>query len=191
MSINYSQPSQSSGSPIKAAPIFLALLILIGVGAMGTYTIKGIRRAQESRATRHLCHTWARKVLADAKANPPEIGTYIATLPVSDIWEQPLTSILVAQELSNVATVHSSGRDMIVSNDDYTSVEIDRHVRKSILKGIVAGSHAAGKGLTSGVIQGLGEAKDVSLKKAKEGATKVKTSLMSRFRKKEKSDENG
>lgn len=191
MSINFSQPSQNSGSPIKAAPIFIVLLILIGAGIFVTEGIKVFRRVQEDRDTRHLCHRWARKVLAEAKADPPEIGTYVATLPVTDIWEQPLTSVLVVQDLSNIATVHSYGRDMRVSDDDYASVEIDHHVRKSILKGIVAGSHSVGKGLTSGIIEGLGEAKDVSLKKAKEGATRVEISLMSRFKKKEKSDENG
>jgi len=161
---------------------FLMVTVIVAVGAVVVF---GIQRGMEDRAAQNLCRVWANTIIAEAKANPPEVGRYEAELPVTDFWGQPLTSVLVVEELANFAEVRSNGRDMIVSNDDYVSSDIDVHVRKSILKGIVVGSHSMGKGLTSGVIEGLGEAKHASLKKAKEGASKVKTSLMGRFKRKE------
>ena len=149
-------------------------------------------RAKEDRATQSLCYEWVYRILADAKRNPPEVGSYEADLPVNDSWGQPLTSILVVEELSNFARVHSIGRDMIVgSDDDYVYSHEDIHLRKSFLKGIRVGAHSAGKGLTSGVIEGFGEAKDASLRKAKEGASKAKAGLMSRFKRMEKTGEDG
>lgn len=190
MQTNFSQPLRSSGK-INAPQFFLVLFSLVGLGAVGTYGVKAIWRAHEDRVTRDLCREWAHTILADAKSSPPEVGVYEAVLPVNDMWEQSLTSVLIVEELANSVTVHSMGRDMIVSVDDCSYTGKDIHVRKSILKGIVAGSHSAGKGLTSGVIEGLSKAKDASLIKAKEGVRKVKTSLMSRFKRKEKSNGNG
>lgn len=174
---------------VNAPKIFLVLVALVVLGAVGTYGVKAIQearaRAEEDRVTQELCRIWTGKILAAAKKDQPEEGTYEADLPIEDSWGQPLTSILNVGELSNFARVHSNGRDMIADNeDDHVFSKTDVHVRKSILAGLAAGSHSVGKGITTGVIDGLAEAKDASLKKAKEGAAKVKTSLMSRFKKK-------
>lgn len=189
------QSSQNSGNEIPKI-FFIVLIGLVGLGAVSTYAVNAIREsrrlAAEDRSTFNLCRTMALQILADAKSSAPEVGTYEASLETIDSWDQPLTSVLVVEELHNTVSVRSLGRDSISgTEDDHSYRKTDVHIRKSILNGIVAGSHSAGKGLTSGVIEGLSKAKDASLIKAKEGVRKVKTSLMSRFKRKEKSNGNG
>ena len=193
MPMNLSSPSPKFGETpphkINAPKIFIVLMSVVVAGAFATAGVQAIgaamQRADEDRAAKNLCRSMVAQILADAKQNPPEVGIYEATLSETDSWKQPLTSVLIVEELSNSATVSSTWRDRVVSDDDYSFHQSDVHVRKSVLKGITAGAHSAGKGLTSGVIEGLGEATDASLKKAKAGAKKVKTSLMGRFKKKE------
>lgn len=175
---------------------FLILICLVSLGAVGTYAVNAIgesrRLAAEDRSTFTLCRTTALQILADAKSSAPKVGTYEALLETIDIWDQPLTSVLVVEELQNMVSVRSLGRDSISgTEDDFIVAVTDIHIRKSILKGTVAGSHSVGKGLTTGIIEGLSEVKDTSLAQAKEGVKKVKTSLISRFKRKEKSDGNG
>ncbi len=194
MPMSFSPPSPNAGSDgkIGASQVFIILAVIVVAGAAITFGVQAIQaamlRADEDRATQALCRMWVVDILAEAKQNPPDVGTYEAMLPANDSWGQPLTSVLIVEELENFARVRSYGRDLIFdTGDDHVFSKTDVHIRKSILKGITAGAHSAGKGLTSGVIEGLGEA---SLEKAKAGAKKVKTSLMDRFKKKEPQDED-
>ncbi len=183
---------QTDSSP----QLFLVSVGLVCLGAVGTYTVRAIQdamqRSREDRATQALCYSTAKDILVDAKHSPPEVGTYEATLDVTDSWDQSLTSVLVVGELSNSVSVKSIGRDSISgTKDDHRFSKTDVHVRKSILKGIGSGVHAAGKGVTTGVAEGVGTVGSAAWKKAKAGVSRVKSSLLSKFKRKEKSDEDG
>lgn len=197
MQMNSSHLSRDSAdSPqVSSQQLFAVVLVIVLFGAAFTFGFKHFSKVAEDRAAKELCRVWAGKILADAKQNPPEIGIYTATLLVEDSWGQPLISTLVVEELRNTVTVVSTGRDhvkgILLECDDQFYQSTDIHVRKSLVKGIESGTHAAGKGFTTGIIEGLGQATDASFKKAKAGAKKVKSDLMNRFKKKESNNENG
>jgi len=159
----------------------LAVIILLAAGF--TY-IPGCLDRQEALK---LCRQSCGSILREAKIEKPEIGSYEATLDVTDPWGNNLHSALGVAELSNTVLVASAGKDgEIGTDDDIAAKDTDVHIRKTLAKGIQSGAHSAGKGLTSGVIEGLGEASDAAVTKAKAGFTKTKSKFMSRFKKKDK-----
>lgn len=174
----------------QASRLCLGLLAVLLMAFVGNAAGKAIVRAREDRTASNLCRYWAHMILVDAKQSRPEEGTYNATLEIVDGWGQPLTSSLIVRELTNTVYVYSTGRDQVKSDDDLHYRDRDVHVRKSVLKGIGSGAHSAGKGFTSGVIEGLGEANSAAWNKAKEGAKKVKSDLMSKFKKEKKNEDD-
>lgn len=164
--------------------------VAIGTGFSYSVLVPWINHMQ----ARALCQTWAYKILADAKRNPPEEGIYAATLDVRDEWGTPLTAHLTVTELYNHVVVLSAGSDKVLNGGDPASSVHDNHIRKGILKGIGAGAHSASKGFTTGILEGLSEAKNASLSKVESRITRSKNGLISRFKKQERdhalNDEN-
>lgn len=166
--------------PAASSLIGGGIFLLIAFIIFGISTIPG---CVEREKARNLCQSWCSRVLAEAKSTNPEIGVYEATLPATDPWDNSLQSTLHAGELNNTVTVVSFGKDTLIgTSDDIVVADVDVHIRKTIAKGIESGAHSFGKGLAGGVVEGLGEAKEASLSKAKIGFTKAKDGLMSRFK---------
>lgn len=159
-------------------------ILLLALGVFGvTSTIPGC--IERDKALK-LCQNWCHRVLAEAKIANPEEGAYEADLEVLDPWDGSLHSILHVEELRNTVVVFSSGEDGEPgTRDDITAGDSDIHIRKSVKKGIESGAHSFGKGLTSGVVEGLGNVSEVSVKKAKAGIKKAKDGLMAKFKKKD------
>lgn len=178
---------KKSGIPWRdGAQASLGIGLLVLFVAVASLVV--IHISQNSK-THRLCKEWLRKVLIEAKADPPEYGIYEATLPVSDLWETPLLSALTVEQYSNSVIVLSAGRDMEYhTDDDFVHARSDIHKRKVIAKALEEGSTSIGKGFAKGVIEGIGEATNASVATAKSGAAKVKGKLMAHFRKKEETE---
>lgn len=164
----------------------LLVLIAIGVLAASFTMIPGCMDRQKAKAQ---CDKWVDRVLAEAKVEKPDPGTYNGDIPIQDPWHNNLRSTLFVEDLQNKVTVTSLGKDgEYGTSDDISSRGTDIHVRKSALAAVERTAHSAGKGLATGVVEGLGSAKDAVKEKAKSGYDKAKRGLMSRFKKQPKSE---
>lgn len=162
------------------AAIIIESFLLLALVALFSTIPSCLDQQEAKRLCEELCH----KILIEAKADPPEYGEYEAVLEERDPWKNQLISVLHVSELNNRVLVKSCGPDGLVgTSDDIYELKQDVHIRKIVAKGIESGAHSAGKGLTTGVMEGLGEASHAVVDKAKNGITNTKNKFMSKFKK--------
>lgn len=173
---------ETQANSVEKPPLTRILLVVSGLVAtivvLSNFVPEMLRRNEAER----LCEKWARNILIDAKAEPPEKGAYEATLPVEDPWNNELQSTLYVRESLNQALVLSAGLDGSFSTaDDISASRTDVHIRKVLKRGIQSGAESFGKGLARGVMEGMREETKENIVKTKRKASK----LLARFKKKE------